>query len=110
MFRKTQSRTPTLAAATATAAAFLAFGAGAAFASSVTDGPATRSDVGSFVYDQNGTEIGSWQGMQGRRAILWIGAFDTPGNYLTTVPMRALSVEAGRVVLNEASSRLTTAR
>ena len=110
MFRKTQSRIPAAAAAAATAAAFLIFGAGAAFAHDTAASPVTRSEIGSFVYDQNGTEIGSWHGMDGRRAVLWIGAFEPPGNHLTTVPMRALSVEAGRVVLNEASSRLAMAR
>lgn len=110
MFRKTQSRPPRFAAAAATAAVFAALGAGAAFARPAAASPATRSELGSFVYDQNGTEIGSWHGIDGRRAVLWIGGFNTPGNYLTTVPMRALSVEAGRVVLNEVSSPLTTAR
>ena len=110
MFRKTQSRPPRFAVAAATAAALVTLGAGAVFATPAAAGPAARSELGSFVYDQNGTEIGSWQGIEGRRAVLWIGVFNTPGNYLTTVPMRALSVEAGRVVLNEASSRLATAR
>lgn len=73
----------------------LGLGAGAAMAGEV--GPA---NVGSFIYDQNGAAIGSLRAIQGDQAVVWVGFYNTPGNHLTTVPLRQLAADNGSVVLS----------
>jgi hypothetical protein len=77
------------------AAAVLALTTGAAMAQNVT-----QADVGSFVRDQNGTAIGSLKAIQGDRAVVWLGFFNTPGNHLVTVPSHDIASAGGQLVLN----------
>ncbi|WP_148360603.1 hypothetical protein [Acidisphaera rubrifaciens] len=79
------------------AATALSLGLGASAAMAGEIGPA---NVGSFIYDQNGAAIGSLRAIQGDQAVVWVGFYNTPGNHLTTVPLRQLSADNGSVVLS----------
>ena len=77
---------------------------------SVTARPVTQADVGRFLRDQDGSPIGSLHAIHGDQAVVWYGFVNTPGNHLATVPLGAISIRGGQLVLNGQPASSVAAR
>ena len=81
-----------------------------AIASPAFAGSVTQADVGRFIRDPSGAPIGSLVAVQGDKAVVWYGFVNTPGNHLETVPLSAITVASGRLVLDDGSATHVAAR
>lgn len=81
----------------ALAAALVLSAGGAAFAQTA----APANVVGDFLYDQQGSTIGSVRSLTdgGRTAVIMVGFIGQPGSHEVTVPASALNVANGHVTL-----------
>ena len=81
-----------------------------AIASPAFAGSVTGADVGRFIRDPSGAPVGSLVAIHGDKAVVWYGFAYTPGNHLETVPLSAITVAGGRLVLNDGSASHVAAR
>ncbi len=79
----------------------------------VAPSPVTATSVGKWIRDPQGNIVGSVRslGSDGRTAEIMVGSYFENGSHVATVPLSALSVVNGRVVLRtDTAVALNTAR
>ena len=67
---------------------------------------AARSAVGGWLYDVNGTLLGSVYALQddGHTAIVQIGSYRSPGRHLVAIPSSDIVISGGHAVLTGSSA------